>query len=59
MRRIPEAMTAWLLPGGLLALAVGLGAHSIYHWSHADVVAQDELLSHKAPFLNMPMFWPS
>ena len=57
MRRIPEAMTAWLLPGGLLALAVGLGAHSLYHWSHADVVAQDELLTHKAPFLNMPMFW--
>ena len=25
MRRIPEAMTAWLLPGGVLAMAVGLG----------------------------------
>jgi hypothetical protein len=57
MRRIPEAMTAWLLPGGLLALALGLGAESLYHWSDAAVVAQDELLSHKAPFLNMPMFW--
>jgi hypothetical protein len=50
-------MTAWLLPGGLLALALGLGAESLYHWSDAAVVAQDELLSHKAPFLNMPMFW--
>jgi hypothetical protein len=57
MRRIPEAMTAWLLPGGALALAVGLGAHSLYHWSHADVVAHDALLAHKAPFLNMGMFW--
>jgi hypothetical protein len=57
MRRIPEAMTAWLLPGGLLAIAVGFGAHSLYHWAHADVVAQDELLAHKAPFLNMTMFW--
>ena len=56
MRRIPEAMTAWLLPGGILAMAVGLGAHSLYHWSHADVVAQDELLLHKSPFLNMTMF---
>ena len=56
MRRIPEAMTAWLLPGGILAVAVLFGAHSLYHWSHADVVAQDELLSHKAPFLNMTMF---
>ncbi len=56
MRRIPEAMTAWLLPGGVLALGVGFGAHSLYHWSHADLVAQDELLLHKAPFLNMSMF---
>jgi len=56
MRRIPEAMTAWLLPGGVLAMAVGLGAHSLYHWSHAEVVANDELLTHKAPFLNMTMF---
>jgi hypothetical protein len=56
MRRIPEAMTAWLLPGGLLAMAVGLGAHSLYEWSHAEVVAGDELLAHKAPFLNLTMF---
>ncbi|MHB8799543.1 MAG: hypothetical protein ACYDBY_13870 [Thermoanaerobaculia bacterium] len=57
MRRIPEAMTAWLLPGGVLALAVGLGAHSLYHWSHADVVANDPILLAKSPFLNMTMFW--
>ncbi len=57
MRRIPEAMTAWLLPGGVLAMLVGLGAHSLYHWSHPEVVAADELLTHKAPFLNMQMFW--
>jgi len=56
MRRIPEAMTAWLLPGGILAMAVGLGAHSLYHWSHAEVVAHDPLLLHKSPFLNMTMF---
>jgi hypothetical protein len=56
MRRVPEAMTAWLIPGGMLAMVVGLGAPSLYHWSHADVVAQDALLSHKTPFLNMTMF---
>ena len=56
MRRIPEAMTAWLLPGGVLAMAVGLGAHSLYHWSHPEAVAQDALLTHKAPFLNMTLF---
>ena len=56
MRRVPEAMTAWLLPGGILALLVLLGAGSLYQWSHADVVAADEVLSHKAPFLNLQMF---
>jgi hypothetical protein len=56
MRRIPEAMTAWLLPGGVLAMGVLLGAHSLYHWSDASVVQQDDLLLHKAPFLNLTMF---
>jgi hypothetical protein len=57
MRRIPEAMTSWLLPGGVLAMLVGLGAHTLYHWSHAEAVARDPILSHKAPFLNLPMFY--
>lgn len=56
MRRVPEAMTAWLLPGGILAMAVGFGAPVLYHWSQADLVRQDALLQHKAPFLNMTMF---
>jgi hypothetical protein len=57
MRRIPEAMTSWLLPGGVLAAVVGLGAPVLYQWSHAEVVAGDELLQHKAPFLNQTMFY--
>lgn len=56
MRRIPEAMTAWLLPGGALAMLVVLGAPSLYQWSHLEAVAADEVLAHKAPFLNMTMF---
>ena len=56
MRRIPEAMTAWLVPGGILAMALGFGAGTLYHWSHPEVVAQDALLRHKEPFLNMTMF---
>ena len=57
MRRIPEAMTAWLLPGGVLALAAGLGAHSLYHWSLVEAVKADPILLAKSPFLNMTMFW--
>ena len=32
------------------------GIHSLYEWSHDDVVATDPLLQHKAPFLNVPFF---
>jgi hypothetical protein len=56
LRRIAEAMTFWIVPGGLLALLVVLGAHDLYHWSHAEAVAGDALLTHKAPFLNLKMF---
>jgi hypothetical protein len=56
MRRIPEAMTAWLYPGSLLALAVIVGAPSLYVWAHPETVAADELLRHKSPFLNLRMF---
>ena len=57
MRRIPEAMTAWLLPGSILAMLVTLGSHTLYHWTHVEAVADDPILSHKAPFLNLPMFY--
>lgn len=56
MRRIPEAMAAWLLPGGALAMLVLLGAHSLYHWADAEAVAADVLLRHKSPFLNPQLF---
>ena len=56
MRRIPEAMASWLLPGGILAMLVALGGHTLYHWTDAQAVAADPILSHKAPFLNMPLF---
>jgi hypothetical protein len=55
MRRMPEAMTAWLLPGGLLALVIGLRAPALYQWARPEAAA-DKLLLHKAPFLNMTMF---
>jgi hypothetical protein len=56
MRRIPEAMAAWVLPGGLLCVLVLLGGHDLYHWTDAAAVAADPLLLHKAPFLNARLF---
>lgn len=46
------------LPFVILAfIPIGLGMHSIYEWSHADVVAKDPILQWKRPFLNPTMFW--
>ena len=58
VRRVPEAMTTWL-PYGLIALLLvtGFGLHSLYEWSHADIVAEDELLQHKSALLNVPFFF--
>ena len=54
--RVPEAMAGFLPVAAILFLIMIFGAHSLYHWSHTDAVAHDPLLSHKAPFLNLP-FW--
>ena len=54
--RVPEAMAAYLPVAGVLFLLMIFGAHSLYHWSHADAVAHDALLAHKSPYLNLP-FW--
>jgi len=54
--RVPEAMAAYLPVAAVLFLLMIFGAHSLYHWSHAHEVANDPLLAHKAPYLNLP-FW--
>jgi hypothetical protein len=40
----------------VLFLPIVLGMHHLYIWTHADVVAHDEALQHKAIYLNTP-FW--
>ena len=40
----------------LLFLPILFGMKHLYIWTHADVVARDEALQHKALYLNMP-FW--
>ena len=54
VRRIPEAMSAALLPAALLAVGVFFGAHDLYHWTHAEAVQHDLVLLHKLPYLNLP-----
>ena len=55
-KRVPEAITSYLPVAGILFLVMLLGIGKIYHWTHADAALHDELLAHKAIFLNIPFF---
>lgn len=56
-KRVPEAMMAWIPFAAVFFLLLYFGVHSIYHWSHPDVLQDDSLLAHKSPFLNVPFFF--
>ncbi|HMN69042.1 MAG TPA: molybdopterin oxidoreductase [Bdellovibrionales bacterium] len=56
VRRFSEALTAYLpvaFVGGLILL---FGLHSLYEWTHTEVVQADPILTHKAPYLNTTFF---
>lgn len=56
-KRILEAMTAFL-PYGLVVMAILIffGSHTLYEWTHAEMVMKDEILKQKVAFLNLPFF---
>lgn len=56
-KRILEAMTAFL-PYGLVMMAIifFLGGHTIYEWTHTEVVMNDKLLKAKSGYLNGTFF---
>lgn len=56
LRRIPEAISSNFWIWGLFIIPVFLGMHSLYHWTHADAVANDPVLQGKVPYLNTPFF---
>ena len=55
-RRVFEASSRTLPLMALLFLPIVLGMGSIYPWTHADLVQQDEVLRHKAIYLNTGFF---
>jgi hypothetical protein len=60
-RRVPEAISAVVPVMGVIAAAILLsivfgGNHTIYHWTDAEHVMHDEILSHKKGFLNKTFF---
>jgi len=56
VRRIAEGIATNVMLMAILAVPLVLGMHHLYHWSHADAVAHDPLLSAKAGFLNPTFF---
>jgi hypothetical protein len=56
IRRELEAATRMLWLTAIAFLPLIFGMHRLYEWTHADVVAHDELLQKKAFYLNTPFF---
>jgi hypothetical protein len=55
-RRVFEASSRTLPLMALLFLPIAFGITSLYPWSHPDLVQGDEVLMHKAPYLNSVFF---
>lgn len=56
VRRLAESML-WTFPLlAVLGIPILFGMHDLYHWTHADVVANDPVLAGKAAYLNIPFF---
>jgi hypothetical protein len=55
-RRIFEASSRTLPLMVVLFIPIALGMQSLYPWAHDDLVRADEVLRHRAPYLNAP-FW--
>jgi len=62
VKRINEALSAWLLPGGIVMLVVFLlGRHDIFHWTHEGIMTKgsanyDAIVAGKAGFLSTPFY---
>ena len=40
----------------ILFLPIAFGIPHLYQWSHADIVAHNHVMQHKAVYLNVPFF---
>jgi hypothetical protein len=56
LKRVAEAIVAWLPIGAIGMLALVLGVPYLYQWSHGDTVAHDPVLAAKQGYLNLPFF---
>ena len=55
-KKITEGLSLTVPITSLLLLTLILGIHSLYEWSHLEIVQKDSLLLEKAPYLNESFF---
>lgn len=56
VRRTFEASARTIPLMAALFVPIVFGIHELYEWSHADVVARDPIIAHKAAYLNPTWF---
>lgn len=56
MRRIAESLAVSVAICALLFIPIVFGIHTLFEWSHTEVVAKDPVLSQKAGYLNETWF---
>ena len=56
IRRVVEFLSSTIIFLPILVLPLVFSIHDIFHWAHKDVVAADEILKGKAPYLNETFF---
>ena len=57
VRRIKEAMTAFLPVSAVTMFLLFFGMNSLYEWTHESAVAASEVLQAKQIYLNIPFFF--
>ncbi len=55
-RRVSEFIASSLPIMLLFAIPLFFMMHTLFHWTHTEVVAADPILSGKTPYLNIPFF---
>lgn len=56
IRRIVEFFAAVIPFLAVLVIPLLINLHDIFHWSHAEALAEDEILQGKSPYLNVSFF---
>ena len=56
IRRFVECLAVTVPVMAIFFIPIIFGMHNLYHWTHADAVASDQLLQAKTGYLNTPFF---